>query len=324
MIRKIEISHRTVVFTVLFLLGLWFLYFIRGIVLQLFVAFLLTTILAPAVALLGKIKIPRGISILITYIFMIGILAGVIALIVPTLVQQTTNFVNALPSYLTNIGVDSSISGEIVKSTLGRFGEVSGQILNITFSVFSDVISVITILVFTFYMLLTHNGRKEQINQLFGEEKGQKIGNVLTAIEEKLGKWAGGELILMLAVGIGVYLGLLLIGIPYALPLAVLAGLLEIIPTLGPVVSAVPAIIIGLGISPLAGIGAAAVGFLVQQLENYVLVPKIMQKSAGVSPLLVLISITIGAKLMGIAGIIVAVPFVIILQVLIKEYFVKE
>jgi predicted PurR-regulated permease PerM len=79
-----------------------------------------------------------------------------------------------------------------------------------------------------------------------------------------------------------------------------------------------------LGISPLAGIGAAAVGFLVQQLENYVLVPKIMQKSAGVSPLLVLISITIGAKLMGIAGIIVAVPFVIILQVLIKEYFVKE
>jgi predicted PurR-regulated permease PerM len=173
MIRKIEISHRTIVFAVLFLLGLWFLYFIRGIVLQLFVAFLLTTILAPVVALLGKIKIPRGISILITYIFMIGVLAGVIALIVPTLVQQTTNFANALPSYLTNIGVDSSISGEIVKSTLGRFGEVSGQILNITFSVFSDVISVITILVFTFYMLLTHNGRKAQINQLFGEEKGQ-------------------------------------------------------------------------------------------------------------------------------------------------------
>lgn len=324
MIRKVEISHRTIVFAVLFLLGLWFLYFIRGIVLQLFVAFLLTTILAPAVTLLGKIKIPRGISILITYIFMIGILGGVIALIVPTLVQQTTNFINALPSYLTNIGVDSSISGEIVKSTLGRFGEVSGQILNITFSVFSDVISVITILVFTFYMLLTHNGRKGQINQLFGEEKGQKIGNVLTAVEEKLGKWAGGELILMLAVGTGVYLGLLLIGIPYALPLAVLAGLFEIIPTLGPIVSAVPAVLIGLGISPLAGIGAAAVGFLVQQLENYILVPKIMQKSAGVSPLLVLISITIGAKLMGIAGIIVAVPFVIILQVLIKEYFVKE
>jgi predicted PurR-regulated permease PerM len=103
-----------------------------------------------------------------------------------------------------------------------------------------------------------------------------------------------------------------------------LSGIFEIIPTLGPIVSAIPAILIGLGISPLAGVGAAAVAFLVQQLENYILVPKIMQKSAGVSPILVLISIAIGAKLMGITGIIVAVPTVITLQVLIKEYFLKE
>ncbi len=173
-------------------------------------------------------------------------------------------------------------------------------------------------------MLLVNNKLKSQIELSLGEEKGKNVSRILSLIEERLGKWSRGEFILMLAVGIGMYLGLLAIGIPYALPLAVLAGILEIVPTLGPIVAAIPAVLIGLGISPLAGIGAAVVAFLVQQLENYILVPKIMQKSAGISPLVVLLSIAIGAKLMGITGIIVAVPTVIILQVLIKEYFGKE
>ena len=324
MIRKIEISHKTVIFTVLLLLGLWFLFFIRGIVLQLFIGFLIATILEPFVSLLGRIKIPRLISILITYILVIGVLGGVVALFTPALVEQTTNFINALPSYLANIGIASSTSGDLIKEILGQFGGVSGKILNFTFSIFSNILSVVTVLVFAFYMLLTHNKLKDQITLWFGENRGEKIGKILTAIEERLGRWSRGELILMLAVGTGVYLGLLAIGIPYALPLAVLSGIFEIIPTLGPIVSAIPAILIGLGISPLAGIGAAAVAFLVQQLENYILVPKIMQKSAGVSPLLVLISIAIGAKLLGVTGVIVAVPSVIILQVLIKEFFVKE
>lgn len=322
--RKIEISHKTIIFTVLFLLGLWFLYFVRNIVIQIFVAFLLATILEPFVVLLGKIKIPRAISILITYILVIGIIGGVIALFAPALVTQTTNFANALPLYLTNIGINSSTSGDVVKELLSQIGGVSGQILNFTFSIFSNVISVITVLVFTFYMLLVSNKFKSQIELSLGEEKGKNVSRILSLIEERLGKWSRGEFILMLAVGIGMYLGLLAIGIPYALPLAVLAGILEIVPTLGPIVAAIPAVLIGLGISPLAGIGAAVVAFLVQQLENYILVPKIMQKSAGVSPLIVLISIAIGAKLLGVTGVIIAVPTVIILQVLIKEYFIKE
>lgn len=322
--KKIEISHRTIIFTVLFLLGLWFLYFIRGIVTMLFVAFLLAVILGPLVTLLGRIKIPRAIAIVITYILFIGIIGGAIALFTPALVQQTTNFVSALPTYLSNIGINSSTSGDFVSGILNQFSGVPEGILNITFSVFSNVISVVTVLVFAFYMLMTQGGLKGQINTLFGEERGEKMSELFTTIEEKLGRWARGELVLMLAVGVGMYLGLLAIGIPYALPLAVLSGLLEIVPTLGPIVAAVPAVIIGLGISPLAGIGAAAVAFLIQQLENYVLVPKIMQKSAGISPLAVLIAIAIGAKLMGITGVIIAVPFVIILQVLIKKYFVKE
>jgi len=323
MLKKVEISHKTVVFTVLFLLGLWFLYFVRDIILQLFVALLVMTILEPLVAGLTKIKIPRAISVLFTYILALGVLGGMIALIAPTLAQQTTNFFNVLPSYLGNIGVDSSISGNLVASgALSQLGAIPGEVLNFTVSIFSNVVSVVTVLIFSFYMLLTHDKLQGQVALLFGETKKQRIIRVINAWENKIGKWARGQLLLMFSVGLGTYIGLFLIGVPYALPLAILSGLLDIIPILGPIVAAVPAILIGFGVSPVAGIAVAAVGFLVQQLESYVLVPKIMEKSVGVSPLVVLVSIAVGARLLGITGVIISVPLVITLQVLVKEYLI--
>ena len=324
MLKKIEISHRTVIFTVFFLLGLWFLYFVRDIILQLFVALLLMTILEPFVALLTRVRIPRALSVLITYILVLGVLGGMVALIAPTLAQQTTNFVNALPSYLANIGISSSVSGDLASGALTRLGAIPGEVLNFTVSIFSNIVAVVTVLVFAFYMLLTHDKLQDQAGLLFGETKKEQIGRFIKAWENKLGKWARGQLLLMFAVGLGTYIGLFLIGIPFALPLAILAGILEIIPILGPIVSAIPAILIGFGMSPLIGLAVTAVSFLVHQLEGYVLVPKIMEKSVGVSPLVVLISIAIGAKLLGIVGVIISVPFVITLQVLIKEYLIAK
>ena len=322
MVRKIEISHKTIIFTVLFLLGLWLVYYLRGIILQIFVAFLLMTMLEPIVGLFKKAKIPRVLAIIITYILVLGIFGGTIALIAPTLVQQTTNFINALPGYLSNINMGAS-GDNFASSILNQLGGLSGKIFNITVSVFSNILSVITVLVFTFYLLLTHDSFQKQIESWFGENKGKKIMNLVNKIEYRLGKWASGQLLLMLIVGSGVYLGFLLLRIPYALPLGLLAGLLEVIPTLGPIAATIPAALIGFGNSPLTGFGAIAVVFLVNQLENYILVPKVMQKSAGISPLLILLSIAIGAKLAGFVGVIIAVPSVIILQVLFSEYLNK-
>ena len=320
MLRKVEISHRTVVFTVLLLLGLWFLYFVRDIILQLFVALLIMTILEPFVGLLSRIRIPRAISVLITYILVLGVLGSMIALVAPTLVQQTTNFINVLPTYLGNIGVNSSVSGGLATVALTQLGAIPGEVVNFAASVFSNVVSVVTVLVFSFYMLLTHDKFQTQAGFLFGESKRKQVSRIISTWEEKIGKWARGQLLLMFSVGLGTYIGLILIGIPFALPLAILSGILDIIPILGPVVAAVPAVLIGFGISPVIGLGVAAVAFLVHQLEGYVLVPKIMEKSVGVSPLVVLLSIAIGARLLGIMGVIISVPLVITLQVLVKEY----
>lgn len=324
MFRKIEISHKTIIFTVLLLLSLGLVYILRSLILELFVALLLMTILSPLVAKLSRHKIPRIVSILVVYILVISIVIGVVALIIPAVVEQTTSFANAMPGYLSNIGITSTLSSDFLKNFVTNPGSTPGAIFQFTFSVVNAVVAIITVLVFAFYMLLSRGRLEDQLGIFFGEEKKKKYGDILNTLENKLGGWAGGELILMLSIGVATYIGLILIGIPYALPLAILGGLLEIVPFLGPIISAVPSTLIGFGISPLAGVGVIVMTFLIHQLEGYILVPKVMEKSTGVTPLVTLIALAVGAKLAGIVGAIISVPVVITIQVLTKRYLVKE
>ncbi len=324
MIRKIDVSHRTIVFTFLFILGIGFLYFIRDILLELFVALLLTTILEPLVGRLSKWKIPRGISVILCYFLIIGILVGVFSLIIPALVEQTTSFVNALPKYLSDLRIAPGIESQIGANLASILGSAPSGILQVTFSIFNNIISVITVFAFTFYMLLARGKLEDQLGIFFGEERKKELGRIINALETRMGGWARAELFLMLVIGFGTFLGLTLIRIPYALPLAIFAGLLEIVPFLGPIISAIPSVIIGLGISPLTGLAVVALVFLLHQLEGNILVPKIMEKSAGISPIVTLIALAVGARLAGLVGMIISVPVVITLQVLAKEYWIKE
>lgn len=287
---------------------------------MLFVSFLLMTVFTPLVNLISRLKVHRTLSIAIAYVLVIGIFGGVVALIAPVLVRETTNFINAIPAYLAQYGLSSYVNTNLMSGLVQQIGGV----LSFTFSVFSNVFSVITILVFTFYMLIGYPDMERQISLLLGDERGKKISSLIIAVEKRLGRWSRGQMLLMLTVALGNYIGYLFLKIPYALPLAMITGIFEIIPTLGPIISAIPAVLIGFGISPLTGVGAAIVALLVNQLENYVLVPKIMQKSVGVSPLIVLLSIAVGAKLAGVMGAIVAVPLVVTLQVVLNEYWGKE
>lgn len=323
--RKIEVSHKTIIFAVLLLLSLGLLYILRDLILELFVALLLTTILEPMVSTMSKFKIPRIVSILVTYILVIGFLGGTISLIIPAVVDQTESFINALPNYLSNIGVTPAVSSGVLSSFVNNnAGSAPGAIFQFTFSVVNIVIAFITVLVFTFYMLMSRNKLEDQLGTFFGEEKKNEFGEIIDSLEKKLGGWARGELAIMFAIGIATYIGLRILGIPYALPLSILGGIFEIAPFLGPILAAIPSIVIGFGISPITGVGVAALTFLIHELEGYILVPKIMEKSVGVSPLVTLIALAVGARLAGVVGVIISVPVVITFQILSKKYLVRE
>ena len=202
--KKIEISHKTIIFTVLFLLSLGLVYLIRDIILMLFVAFLLMAILEPLVNFLTKVKIPRTFAVLLSYLLVIGVFGGAIALIIPAVVEQTTSFVNALPAYIANLGLTQDIGSQIVNNLFSVAGNIPSEVVKFTFSIFSNVISIITVLVFSFYMLVSRNKLEDGLGVFFGEEMKNKLSSLMNNLENRLGGWARGELTLMFVVGLAI------------------------------------------------------------------------------------------------------------------------
>jgi len=324
MIKKVEISHKTIIFTALFLIFLWVLFQIREVILIFFIALLIMTILNPLVTRLSRIKIPRSISIILIYLLIFALFVVAIVGLIPPLVEQTTSFANGLPKYLQNLGLSRLLSEQIIEQAVSQIGSLPSYAIRVGLTIFSNVLSVIMVLFFAFYLLLSRDKIDVQLSSIFGESRKEKIGKLLDTLEVRLGGWARGEMILMLFIGLTNFIGLTLLGIPFALPLAILAGLLEIVPNIGPIIAAIPAVVIGLSISPLTGIATVALVFLIQQLENYVLVPKIMEKSVGVSPIITLLCLAIGLRIAGVIGILIAVPVFISLQVVVKDYIASK
>lgn len=316
--RKVEISHKTIIFIVFFLGSLWFLYFIRDIVLQLFVALLLVSILNPLIVKLSKYKVPKILSILLSYILIFGLLGTAIASILPPLIEQTTNLANSLPFFFQSSDLPKYINEDLIKQGVSQLGSVPSQIIKAGFSLFGNILSIFTVAIFAFYLLLVRDRFDSNLEFLFGKEKTKGVITVVNTLEVKLGSWARGQLLLMLLIGMLSYIGFIVLGIPYALPLAMLAGIFEIIPYIGPILASIPAIILGFSISPFLGFAAVGLAVLIQQLENYVFVPKITEKSTGVSPIITLLSLAIGFRLAGIVGMIISIPIVIIIQTLVQ------
>src|SRR3989344_9604685 len=321
--QKIEISQKTIFLTVLFLAGLWLVYYIRDIILQLYIALLITTILNPIIVRLSKYKIPKTVSILLAYLTLLTIISFSVAAIVPPLVEQTSSFISNLPLFLKNVGFSVVISDQIVQQLITQLGSLPAQIAKLTLSLFSNVIGVVAVLVFAFYLLSERERLEEQLANFIGESKKDRFVKVMNTLEVRLGSWAIGQITLMFVVGLTTYIGLRLLGLPFALPLAILAGILEIVPYIGPILAAVPAVLIGFGISPILGFATAALAFLIQQLENYVFVPQIMKRSTGVNPVITLLALAIGFRLAGIIGILIAVPVYLTIKVFAKEYLLK-
>lgn len=324
MVRKVEISHKTIIFTVLFIGALWFLFYISDIVLQLFVALLLVSILNPFVTKLSKYKIPKPVSILLSYVIIFGFLGLAVGSLLPPMVEQTTNLANSLPAYFQSSQISKYVNDDAMRQIVSQLGSLPGQVVKAGFSLFNNVLSILTVAIFAFYLLLARDKFDSNIEFLFGKERTQGVAELINMLEVKLGGWARGQFLLMLLIGVVSYIGFMLLGIPYALPLAMLAGILEIVPYIGPIIASIPAIILGFSISPFLGFAAVGLAILIQQLENYFFVPKITEKSTGVSPIITLVSLAVGFRLAGIVGMIISIPVVIIVQTLLQTKFSKS
>lgn len=315
---KVEVSHRTIIFTVFFLIFLWFLYQVRQVILLFYISVVFMAALNPLVDRLEKIKVPRTLSIIFFYILILGIIFGSIAMLIPAMVSQTTLLLKGLPYYLDRIGFLQKIDLNDYGSELIK---IPGNVFKIASSAFSNIIALFAIFIMTFYLLIERKNLKKHLHVLFADHREEKAERFIKKLETQLGGWVRGEIILMIIVGVLCYIGLRLLDIDFALPLALIAGILEIIPNFGPVVSAIPAVIVGLATSPILGLAVAALYFLVQQLENNIIVPKVMQHVVGLNPIITLMALLMGAKLGGVFGAILSLPILLTLQVVLQELF---
>jgi len=321
---KFEISTWAVakVFLIAILFYLFFL--VQDIVALFFVVLILTATFSPVVKSWSK-YLGRTLSIVSLFLLFLASIAAVIYLIIPPLVIQTTQLANSIPEFVGNINFES-IKPYVpsIKSSLDSFssniGALGSNIFSFTANLFSGIFTVLMIFVLTYYMLIDETNIKKYISSLLPADHREDAISVINKIASKVGSWFRGQMFLGIIIFVVDYIGLSIIGVPYALILALIAGLLELIPTVGPIISGSIATIVALTISPWKALFVVAFYFLIQMFENLFLVPKVMQKAVGISPVVIILAIFIGAKLFGILGAMLSVPLAASLSVVILEW----
>ncbi|OGD94222.1 hypothetical protein A3A48_02590 [Candidatus Curtissbacteria bacterium RIFCSPLOWO2_01_FULL_37_9] len=325
---RIEISYKTVVFTVAFLIGLWFLVQIREIIIIIFLSIIFLAALLKPVNWLSTRKIPRVISVIIVYLLVVVIISAIIGLLIPPLIFQTSGFITKLPQIIATINdflIFHKIPVEdISKVITPQLQNIAGNFVSISTTIFSSLFLILTIMVFTFYLLLEWKKVVKLISSPFTGSQEKKVSVIISKVENGLGLWVRGQLTLSIIVGVLTYCGLRILGIPYALPLSLIAGVLEIIPIIGPIISAIPAILVGLTIAPVMGLAVGALFFIIQQLENNFIVPMVMSRVIGLQPPVVIITLLIGAKLAGVGGAFLSIPIVVVAKIIIQEILREE
>ncbi|MBU3956682.1 AI-2E family transporter [Patescibacteria group bacterium] len=321
--KKIEISHRTIVFTAFFLIFLAFLWQIKQIIIGLFVALILMAAINPAIDRMEKMKIPRVLGIILIYILILALVGLIIAGVIPPLVDQTSTLIANAPKFIEDLGIPN-IDQRIIESQIQQLGSIPANLVKVSVEILTNMVAIAALLVITFYLLLERKNLNRYLHILFGGDGERKAERFIDEIEKKIGSWVRAQLFSMIIIGMMSYFGLCLLGIDFALPLALLAGLLEIVPNIGPVIASIPAILAGLAISPLMALAVAALYFLIQQIESSFIYPQIVAREVGVNPLITIISLVVGFKLGGILGAILAIPFVLLIQVIASEVFTLE
>lgn len=304
---NIDISYGSI-FWILFSLGAVYVAIrLFDVWVLLFFSILITLAICPLVDTLEKYKIKRGLSSIILLLTVFGAIIALAISIATPLFDQTQLFFQKLPAIIDQVSPIKFTDG----SFSDQFATVPGRVITFALDTFSAFVTTFTVIVISFYMIQEMHNLEKYLKYWFGEKKGSTYNTIAEKLEVQIGNWVRGELLLMLIVGLLSYSGYLIIGLPFALSLAFIAGLLELIPNIGPTIATIPAMLVGFSISVNHGIAALIVSIIVQQLENNLIVPKVMQKVTGLNPIVTIIAIMIGFNLGGPLMAILALPLVL-------------
>lgn len=333
----ISITAGTVFKAVLILVGAWLLFELRDLVLVLVTAVVVASAIEPGVAKLRTYRVPRVLSVLLVYLLLLGVIFGLFFFFIPTLFSDFTAFLSSVPAYLhafnelsafdqyaAIVGVEPpTISTESLLQSLRENVDASGVFGNAftaVASIFGGVFSFVLIVVFSFYFAVIETGVDDFLRVISPRKHQAYVLGLWDRSRKKIGLWMQGQLLLAVIIGVLVFLGLTILGVPHALTLAVIAGVFEIIPVFGPTLAAIPAVGIAFVDGGLTlGLLTIALFVITQQFENHLIYPLVVTRVVGVPPLLVILALIVGAELAGFLGILLSVPVAATIQEFVKD-----
>jgi predicted PurR-regulated permease PerM len=314
-------------------LSFWLLYRLKQVIFILFIAILMGTVIRPAVAWLHRRGLPRIAGVL-------ALLTGFMLLLFPLIVEQGTTIAAAVPGYYQSLRewmmtyshplivrlseflpeTLPSLGLGLVQQTGPEMIASAGQALGYVTSAAEVSFIAIVILVLTFYWTLDGPQTIRSWVLLLPKAQREGTSELISAMETKVGAYIAGQSVLCLIIGAVALVAYLLIGLPNALVLALVAGVLEAVPMIGPLLGAIPAALVGLSIAPGKLVWVIVATVVIQQVEGSLLVPRVMRKAVGVNPFVSLLALFAFGSLFGIAGALMAIPVAAIIQLLLNRF----
>ncbi len=329
---NIHISTWSIVKVFLVFLAAWFLFTIRDVIAIVFVSLILAASLDPWVDKMEKLKIPRGISVVMIYILLFAFITLVLVLLVPAIAAQLQEISKEVPNiYGKLVEFVSTSQGAITEDNItaelqenlqflqATLIQATGNVFGALVGIFGGIISFLSVLVITFYITVEEEAIKRVVIFSVPAKHQGYILSLINRVQKKIGLWLRGQLILMFIIGLLTYVSLKIIGVDYALVLALLAGIAEFIPFLGPLIAAIPAVFVAFVQKPILALFVVIVYSIIQQAENNLIVPKVMQKAVGLNPLVVIVALLVGGQVAGVVGAILAIPVTTALSVIARD-----
>jgi predicted PurR-regulated permease PerM len=323
-------------------LAFWLLYRFHQVVIIFFAALVISTAIQPLTRRLHRYGLPRPVSVVVVYLFFLAGVAGLIWALAPVALSQITRLAATLPDLYADLRDGMLDSGSFFFWRLGITlpGELplvglapldsddvtmaARQALDATSLLLKTIFVLVALLVLTFYWTLDGQRTIRSLLLWLPLSYRENVRSFLQEAEARVAAFITGQTILCFAIGAMALVAYWLLDLPYALGLAILTGVLELVPYLGPIMAAIPAIIVGYSVDPITAVWVLAVTTVIQQLEGNVLAPRVMRRSVGVHPMVTLLAMTAFGLLFGVAGALVAIPLAAVVQLFFERYIIAR
>lgn len=336
---SVTITPQSIITAILFGLLLVLIYYLRDLVLVVLTAVVIASAMEPAINFLMRHKVPRLLGVIMMYLLVASVFFGVLFFFIPPVLDDASSFLTRLPDTLSDLNIsdvthgllpwgsvtETLSSADLLRKLSQTLADSTGGVFTTLSAFFGGVTSFVLVVVFSIYFSVQETGVDDFLRVVSPAKHQAYMLNLWKRSQAKIGKWMQGQIVLALIVAVLLYLGLTILGVPYALLLSVLAAIFELIPVFGQIFAAVPAIAVGFGTGGVTeALLVTGLYVVVQQFEAHLIYPIVVKKVVGIPPLLVILALLIGIKLFGFLGVLLSVPIAGAIQELVSDIDKKK